>query len=148
VLIDVNDLTPLTFPRAFHVDPATRQLVQNLPHDPAWEVPGLPDRYFLPAAWAASACPVGAMVLPRARDHARPLLVRLPVAQAATALLQVSGTLDTAPALALKAVARLTAAAPCYALYGGPLSPTAELIASEVARLHHGRGQDSSGPVP
>ncbi|HQZ39945.1 MAG TPA: hypothetical protein PLH72_12980 [Vicinamibacterales bacterium] len=141
VLIDANQLTPITFPRAFHADEATRALVTALPHDPAWEVPGMPPGYFLPSSWAGAASPVGAIVFPKAHNHARPLLVGLPIAEAATALVGFSGTLETSPALALKTTARLTASAPCYALYGGPLAATAELVATTVARHLEARGE-------
>jgi hypothetical protein len=135
VLIDSHTLTPTTFPRAFHVDDATRQLVAVLPHASDWEVQGLPPGYFLPTAWAADPSPVGAIVIPKARGHARALLVQLGVAEAATALLGFSGTLDAAPALALKTAARLSASVPCYALHIGPLAATAELVATTVAAL-------------
>jgi len=135
VLLDTEALTPATFPRAFHVDQTTRQLVAKLPHDAAWEEPGMPPGYFLPARWADAASPVGAVVFPKARDHARPLLVGLPIAEAATTLLSFSGTLDTSPALALGTAARLTASAPCFALYAGPLAATTELLVETVAGL-------------
>lgn len=139
VLIDPDRLTPELFPRAFHVDHTTRQLVAALPHEPDWEVPGLPEGYFLPATWASNQTPVGAIIVPKARGHQRALLVQLGVAEAATTLLGFSGTLDGAPARALKTAARLTASAPCYALYAGALGATAELVAEAVARLASGR---------
>lgn len=138
VLIDPDRLTPEMFPRAFHVDHTTRQLVAALPHEPDWEVPGLPEGYFLPATWASNEAPVGAIIVPKARGHDRALLVQLGVAEAATTLLGFSGTLEGAPARALKTAARLTASAPCYALYAGPLAATAELVAETVARLATG----------
>jgi hypothetical protein len=134
VLIDVERLTPATFPRAFHVDDTTRRLVEALPHDTAWEVPGLPTGYFLPTMWAHEPVPVGLIIFPKARGQDRPLLVALPIADAATALLSFTGSLDHSPALSLRAAARLTAAAPGFALYGGPLAATVELIANQCAR--------------
>ena len=124
-----------TFERAFHVDESTRELVAALPHDPDWEVPGLPGGYFLPRRWAGEPSPVGAIIFPRGRGLDWPLLVSLPVADAATALLGASGSLDTDPAMALKVAARLTAAAPCFALYSGALPATVELVQDAVARL-------------
>jgi hypothetical protein len=135
VLIDVEGLTPATFPRAFHVDDTTRRLLEALPHDPSWEVPDLPAGYFLPAAWAPEPVPVGLIIFLKARGQDRPLLVALPIAEAATALLSFTGSLDRSPALALRAAARLTAAAPGFALYGGPLAATVELIADTIGRL-------------
>ena len=135
VLIDSETLSPLTFPRAFHVDDRTRALVEPLSHDPDWEVPGLPRGYFLPTTWADAAAPVGAVVFPKALHHPRPLMVQLPVAEGATTLLRLSGTLDATPALALRTTSRMTAAAPCYALYTGDVAATAELVATSVARL-------------
>ena len=135
VLIEPERLTPLTFERAFHVDESTRELVAALPHDADWEVPGLPGGYFLPRQWAGEPSPVGAIIFPRGRGLDQPLLVSLPVADAATALLGASGTLDTDPAMALKVAARLTAVVPCFALYSGALPATVELVQDAVNRL-------------
>lgn len=138
ILLDPESLAPSTFERAFHVDATTRTLVNGLPHDPAWEVPGVPDGYFLPATWAREPLPVRAVIVPKARDHARPLLVGLPIAEAATTILGFSGSLEHAPALSLRTAARLTASAPCYALYAGPLAPTAQFLAEAVEGLRAG----------
>jgi len=135
ILLDPETLEPRTFERAFHVDQTTRALVDALPHGPDWEVPGMPDGYFMPATWAGDPLPVGAVIVPKARDHERPLLVALPIAEAATTLLTFSGSLEHAPALALKTTARLTATAPCYALYGGPLERTAQFLSEAVEEM-------------
>jgi hypothetical protein len=135
ILLDPETLEPRTFERAFHVDQSTRALVDTLPHRPDWEVSGMPDGYFMPASWARDPLPVGAIIVPKARDHERPLLVALPIAEAATTLLTFSGSLEHAPALALKTAARLTATAPCYALYAGPLARTAQFLAEAVEEL-------------
>ena len=135
ILLDPETLAPRTFERAFHVDRTTRALVDVLPHDPAWEVPGMPEGYFMPASWARDPLPVGAIIVPKAHNHERPLLVGLPVAEAATTLLTFSGSLERAPVLALKTAARLTATAPCYALYGGALARTAQFLAEAVEEL-------------
>ncbi len=139
ILLAPESLIPMTFERAFHVDATTRALVDALPHDPAWEVPGVPDGYFLPATWAREPLPVRAVIVPKARDHARPLLVGMPVAEAATTILTFSGSLEHAPALALRTAARLTATAPCFALYAGPLARTAQFLAEAVEGLRQGK---------
>ena len=59
----------------------------------------------------------------------------MPVAEAARTLLTFSGSLEHAPALALKTAARITATAPCYALYGGELARTARFLAETVEEL-------------
>ncbi|MGE3889790.1 MAG: hypothetical protein AB7H81_25485 [Vicinamibacterales bacterium] len=139
ILLAPASLVPATFERAFHVDATTRALADGLPHDPAWEVPGVPDGYFLPATWAREPLPVRVVIVPKARDHERPLLVGLPIAEAATTILGFSGSLEHAPALALRTAARLTAAAPCYALYAGPLARTAQFLAEAVEGLRLGK---------
>jgi hypothetical protein len=94
---------------------------------------------FMPATWAREPLPVGAVIVPKARDHQRPLLVGLPIAEAATTLLTFSGSLEYTPSLALKTAARLTATAPCYALYAGPLARTAQFLAEAVEELSGAR---------
>lgn len=135
ILIDPDALTPVTFERAFHVDAQTRRLVAGLSPPAGWELPGLPDGYFLPSAWARAPLPVGLMIFPRGRDVDQPLLVGLSVADAATALLSATGSLDSNPALALRAAARLTGAAPAFALYSGTLPATLELVEDAVGRI-------------
>lgn len=138
VLVDADTLTVARFPRAFHVDGQTRRLVAPLFGERTWEVAGLPPGNCLPSVWAEAPAPVGAIVLPKSRDHARPLLVGLTVADAAMALLSCTTTLERAPALALRAAARLTASAPTYALHAGPLPVTADAVATLVAGLRAG----------
>lgn len=135
VLIDPKTLTAERFPRAFHVDATTRQLVTPLFDDRAWEVPGSPEGYCVPTAWASVPRPVGAIVFPKAHDHAHPLLIGLSIAEAAMTLLSFSTTLEQAPALALKTAARLTAVAPAFALWGGALAVNTELVTSAVTNI-------------
>jgi hypothetical protein len=117
------------------VDEAARALVSGLRAGLPAEVAGLPHGYLRPAEWAVEPAPVGMIVFPKARGPDRPLLVGMPIADAATTLLSFSGSLETAPGLALRAAARLTAAAPSYALYAGPLDATVELVSDTAQRL-------------
>ncbi len=134
VLLDPKTLIPERFPRAFHVDDTTRTLVAPLFGSAPWELPGLPRGYLLPAEWATSARPVGAIVFPKGHDRVDPQLVELSVADAAHTLLSFTTTLDHAPAVALRTAARLTASARSYALYGGLLAATVDLVTSTIAQ--------------
>lgn len=135
VLLDPERFTPEHFPRAFHVDATTRALVSPLFAGASWEHGGLPLGYCLPLTWAGASVPVGAIVFPRAHDHARPSLMAMAVPDATLALLSFTSSLDRNPALALRTAARLTGRVPAYALDGGPLAATVDLVASTVAAL-------------
>lgn len=134
VLLDPETMVPEQFPRAFHIDDTTRRLVTPLFVSP-WEHTGLPDGFCLPLAWAETPVPVGAIVLPLSHDAAEPAFERQSVPDAAIKLLSYSTTLEHDPALALKAVARLTGIATCFALRGGPLADTADAVTRLVSRV-------------
>jgi hypothetical protein len=133
IFIDPETLVPETFARAFHVDTATRVLIEGLPQPPSWDFDALPPGYFMPPVWADRSVPVRAIFFPTLRPDAPPSASALPIAEAAATLLPFSTTLDQTPGLALPVAARLTARAPCYALTTGNLDATASLIASLVA---------------
>lgn len=135
VLLDPDSALPERFPRAFHVDDATRALVAPLFGGADWEEPGLPDGYCLPRTWAPTPLPVGAIILPKGYGHPVPLLMGQSVAAAALAVLTHTSTLETAPALALRAAARLTASAPAYALWSGDVATSVDVVARTVADL-------------
>ena len=145
VLLD-EALRPQHFPRAFHIDERTRQLVTPLFAErpgatggrQPWEHAGLPPGFCLPLHWAGPPVPVGMIVLPQAHGAPAPRLERQTVTDAAIRLLSYSTTLEHDPARALKAVSRLTAAAPCFALQGGPLPATVDLVAATVTRVAPG----------
>ena len=128
LLIDPDTLAPETFRRAFHVDAATRALIEALPQPPAWDFDALPPGYFMPPAWADAPVPVRAIVFPTLRPGEPSAASVLPLPEAVTMLLSFSGTLDRAPSLALPVAARLVARATCYALMIGDLDATADLV--------------------
>lgn len=132
VLLDPETLVPERFPRAFHVDETTRALVAPLFGGTKWEQPGLPSGYCLPVDWARSGRPVGAIVFPNGHDRVHPQMVEQSLPEATLTLLSFTTTLDHAPALALRTAARLTASAPSYALHGGPLAATVDLVTSTI----------------
>jgi hypothetical protein len=134
VFLEPDTLVPETFPRAFHVDPPARVLVEALPEQPPWRFDGLPPGHATPARWATRGAPVRAVFFPTVHPGAAPEAGALSIADATAALLDVSATLDQAPELALAIAARLTAQAPCYALRSGDLAATAALVADLAAR--------------
>lgn len=135
VLLEPETGIPERFPRAFHVDAATRALVAPLFGEAEWEETGLPEGYCLPRRWAATPLPVGAIILPKGYGHPVPLLMRQTTADAALAVLTHTSTLETAPALALRAAARLTAQAPTFALWSGDVATTVEMVHATIAGL-------------
>lgn len=135
VLIDPETLLPDWFPRAFHVDTQTRELVAPLFEQPDWEEPGLPAGYCLPRTWATERLPIGAIILPKGYGHPIPTLMQQSISTAALAVLGNTSTLEHAPRLALRTAARLTAQAPAFVLYSGDLPTTVAMIASTVKTI-------------
>jgi hypothetical protein len=120
-------------PRAFHLRAPSRALIAAL-HPPAtWQMDTPPAGFFLPPAWAMGTPVVRAVFVPEIRPDAPPALAPLAPPDAAQALLSQTVTLDHAPAVALAAVARLTARAVCYRLFMGDLAETVVLVHAALA---------------
>lgn len=135
ILLDPATLCPDRFPRAFHVDDRTRRLIDPLFAGREWETPGLPPGYCLPLSWAEASRPVGVVVLPAGHGFAEPLLTRLSLADTAMALLSGTTSLDRVPRLALRAAARIAAAAPCFSLRAGAPADNVDLVSQAVRGL-------------
>jgi hypothetical protein len=132
-LIAPMSLMPHPLQRAFHTDDVSRTLVGALGGPPVWRSTSLPPGYTLPARWAAANVPVQFVLFPTLAPTEPPALVSLSIADAVTALLPYSMTLDHNPALALGVAARLTRHARCYALSAGDLGATVERVRALVA---------------
>jgi hypothetical protein len=132
IVVDPEMMSVRTFPRAFHVDEQTWQLLSALgaPHD----LEADPDAsgYFVPARWANSSAPVRTILFPALRPEAEPAMTPMSMAATAAALLPFSATLSRSPSLALKTASSLTASAVGYELSVGNLDATISLVASAI----------------
>jgi len=142
VLIDPRRLTPATFRRAFHTDPATRALIGS---HPECRFDGMPPGYAVPLSWAEHPAPVRTILFATLRPQAVPAVTRLSVGDAAIALLRFSLTLESAPELALAVAARLTARATSYTLSVGDLDATADLVTEVTERDALAPARDPAG---
>lgn len=138
-LVDPECAAPIPFPRAFHVDGSVRDLVTRLRHPPRWRLNASFEDYCLPERWAADAVPVLAVFFPILGAATAPTLRRLSMSEGAAALLSHSTTLARDARLALRAAAKLTARAACYAVECGGVDETADLVAATAEALADAR---------
>lgn len=134
-LLDPDSLTPIPFPRAFHVDGSVGEMVARLRFAPRSGSDGMPRDYWRPAQWAEGAAPVIAAFFPVLNLAGCPTLRRLSAAEGAAALLSHSTTLARDPRFALRTTARLSALVACYAVECGSVDDTAGLVHETAASV-------------
>lgn len=132
-LVDTDTLAARPFPRAFHLEEGTRDLLARRALPATWDLAAMPPGYFRPPAWATAPAAIRCIIFPQYQPGASPQLIPLPIADAASALLAHTISLVRVPKLALATVSRLTAAVPCYRMVSGDLDPALDAIIAQVA---------------
>lgn len=140
ILIEPATLAVRSVPRAFHIEPGTRELLAPLGPPVDWRFDAGPLGYFLPPRWATDPRPIRCVLFPEVRPGAAPRLVPLTPAEAAAALLGQTASLVRTPRVALPTVARLTRQAACYRLVAGDLAASVDVVQRLLA--------DSPAPPP
>jgi hypothetical protein len=133
VLLDPETLGLQPFRRWFHVSEETWRLIGR--SRPARDAePPIPAHYFFPTAWAERSCPLRWLLVLDRRTPGPPAFVRLTPAEAATALLGQTLTLERAPRLALATAARVADQVECYRFSAGEVGESLAAVRDLVAR--------------
>lgn len=130
---DVTVVSPerlelLPFPRAFHVEDHTWQVLEPVAGALLRADPGVPKGYFCPPQWAHQPVPVRWIVFPEYLPGQAPELTRMTRAEAAGALVENTGTLHRASRLALRTAVRMAEEIPCYRFAAGDLAASVAVL--------------------
>jgi len=127
-LIDPQTMSLQPLRRAFHINADTWPLLEGLAggqiRSEADDVTG----YFAPAQWAHAPVPVKWVLFPERVPGGTPQLLPLQPAQAASALIENSGTLTRSPRLALSTISRLVEHATCCRFIVSDLERSVALV--------------------
>jgi hypothetical protein len=125
VLVDPEALAVKPFPRCFHLDNSTRDLIAE---SVSLEWPGILSGYARPSQFAHEASPPTAIFV--AQRCATCMAARMPLMQAegAGALLAEAANTQLSASTVARTAARIAADAACYHLKNGPLDSSLNLI--------------------
>lgn len=127
-LIDSPRLELQAFPRAFHVDDRTWDVLAPLSNVRLRPDAAMPAGHFAPPQWAHMPAPVGWMVFPQFEAGRTPELIPLRPSESVTLILEHSGSLHRDSRLALKTAARLAETVRCYRMAVGEIVESVNLL--------------------
>ena len=127
-IVNPDTLELMPFPRAFHVDERTWQVLEPVAGVLLHTDPEMPAGYFCPPQWAHRPVPLRWVVFPDYQVGRQSQLSRMTRADAVAALVANSGTLHRVPRLALRTAVRIAEQVPCYRLAAGDLAQSIVLL--------------------
>ena len=127
-LIDPDRLEVLAFPRAFHVESWTWDVLAPLSAGPLRTDPAMPQGHFSPPQWAHRPVPVRWLVFPRYEAGQSPELTPLRPADAVATIIEQSGSLHRDSRITLKTAVRLADSVPCYRMAVGEIVESVTLL--------------------
>jgi hypothetical protein len=136
MLLDPDTLDIHAVPRAFHIEPSTWELLEQMAGGRLALDPEMPVGYFCPPQTARHPVPVAYVLFPEYRAGRTPELQRLTPAEAAGLLMTQTASFTTNPRLALTTITRLTERAGCYRFVSSDLPASVSAIQQLVAAKH------------
>ena len=136
MVLDPETLDIHAVPRAFHIEPSTWELLEQMAGGRLALDPEMPVGYFGPPQTAQQPVPVAYVLFPEYRPGQPPQLQRLTPAEAAGLLMTQTGTFTTNPRLALATITRLTERARCYRFVSSSLPESAAAVQKLVSAKH------------
>jgi hypothetical protein len=116
------------FPRAFHVDDRTWELLRPLSGPLLRADPATPAGYFCPPQWAHRHVPIRSIVFPEYQAGRTPELMPMSRAEAVAAIVENTGTLHRSSRLALSTAAHIAEDVPCYRFRVGDLAESVAML--------------------